>query len=144
MDRPRARELEHEPTFPALADLRRQFGVHLSDEEFLLRAVMPPEQVDAMQAAGRSRATYTPGRADARPAAQARRAAQARDIVIERPGFRLALHAGASLHDPVEGSPPACAMPPASCSTWTARSRWAMPRAAGTRPCPMPWPCWRR
>jgi pyruvate/oxaloacetate carboxyltransferase len=73
MDRPRARTGAR-AHLPALADLRRQFGVHLSDEEFLLRAVMPPEQVDAMQAAGRSRAGYTPGRADARPAAQARRA----------------------------------------------------------------------
>lgn len=95
MDRPRARELEHEPIFPPLADLRKQFGPAMPDEEFLLRAVMPPEQVDAMKAAGRSRATYTPEAAPllallrqlaARP--------QARDIVIERPGLRIALHAG--------------------------------------------------
>lgn len=45
MDRPRARELEAEPTFPALADLRRQFGHGLPDEEFLLRAVIPGDQV---------------------------------------------------------------------------------------------------
>jgi oxaloacetate decarboxylase alpha subunit len=98
MDRPRARELEHEPMFPALADLRRQFGSHLPDEEFLLRAVMPGEQVDAMLASGPSRATYTPEAAPilsllrqlaARP--------QARDIVVERGDFRLALHAGAAL-----------------------------------------------
>lgn len=97
MDRPRARELEHEPDFPALADLRRQFGAAMPDEEFLLRAVMPGEQVDAMLAAGPSRASYSPQAAPilsllrqlaARP--------QARDIVVERPGFRLALHAGAS------------------------------------------------
>lgn len=84
--------------FPALGDLRRQFGSHLPDEEFLLRAVMPGEQVDAMLAAGPSRATYSPQAAPilsllrqlaARP--------DARDIVIEREGFRLALHAGASL-----------------------------------------------
>jgi len=98
LDRPRARELEAEPTFPALGDLRKRFGVHLNEEEFLLRAVMPADQVDAMRAAGRSRATYTPEAAPllsllrqlaARPAA--------RDIVVERPGLRLALHAGASL-----------------------------------------------
>ena len=98
MDRPRARELENEPMFPALADLRRQFGTHLPDEEFLLRAVMPGGQVDAMLAAGPSRATYTPEAAPilsllrqlaARP--------NARDLVVERDGFRLALHAGASL-----------------------------------------------
>lgn len=97
MDRPRARELENEPDFPALADLRRQFGINMPDEEFLLRAVMPGEQVDAMLAAGPSRASYSPQAAPilsllrqlaARP--------QARDIVVERGGFRLALHAGAS------------------------------------------------
>jgi oxaloacetate decarboxylase (Na+ extruding) subunit alpha len=98
LDRPRARELMTEPDFPALRDLRRTFGSAIDDEEFLLRAVMPADQVDAMLAAGRSRATYTPEAAAlfsllkalaARPAA--------RDIVIERPGFRLALHAGSGL-----------------------------------------------
>jgi oxaloacetate decarboxylase alpha subunit len=97
-DRPRARELENEPTFPALGNLRRQFGYAMPDEEFLLRAVMPPEQVDAMLAAGPSRATYTP---EAAPiiALLKKLAAKptARDLVIERGSFRLALHAGASL-----------------------------------------------
>ncbi|MET3470814.1 oxaloacetate decarboxylase alpha subunit [Novosphingobium sp. 1529] len=98
MDRPRARELEREPAFPTLADLRRQFGQGLPDEEFLLRAVMPADQVDAMLAAGPSRATYTP---EAAPLLSLLRqlAAKpdARNLVVERPGFRLALHAGASL-----------------------------------------------
>ncbi|WP_068071912.1 biotin carboxyl carrier protein [Novosphingobium lentum] len=97
LDRSRARELEVEPPFPTLADLRRQFGERMPDEEFLLRAVMPGDQVDAMLAAGPSRATYSPEAAPllsllrqlaARP--------QARNIVIERPGLRIALHAGAS------------------------------------------------
>lgn len=96
LDRPRAREIEAEPSFPALADLRKRFGAAMDEEEFLLRAVMPGDQVDAMLSTGRSRATYTPEAAPilkllkelaARPAA--------RDIVVERPGFRLALHAGA-------------------------------------------------
>lgn len=95
-DRPRAREIEREPSFPALADLRRKFGPHMADEEFLLRAVMPPDQVDAMLAAGPSRGHYNPDAAPmlrllrelaARPAA--------RDIMIEMPGLRLALHGGA-------------------------------------------------
>ena len=98
LDRPRAAELAAEGDFPALGDLRRTFGAHMPDEEFLLRAVMPADQVDAMMAAGPSRATYTPEVAPflrllrelaARP--------HARDIVIERPGLRLALHAGAEL-----------------------------------------------
>lgn len=98
LDRPRAREIALEEDFPAYADLRRRFGTAMDDEEFLLRAVMPAEQVDAMIAAGRSRATYTP---EAAPIMELLRqlAARphARDIAIERPGFRLALHAGASL-----------------------------------------------
>jgi oxaloacetate decarboxylase alpha subunit len=95
LDRPRAREIEQEESFPALADLKKRFGATMDEEEFLLRAVMPGDQVDAMLAAGRARPTYTPEAAPilkllrelaARPAA--------RDLVVERPGFRLALHAG--------------------------------------------------
>lgn len=98
LDRPHTKELMKEPDFPALADLRRTFGTRMDDEEFLLRAVMPGDQVDAMLYAGRSRATCTPEAAPlfallrqlaSRPAA--------RDIVIERPGLRIALHAGAGL-----------------------------------------------
>ena len=98
LDRPRAREIEQEPDFPSYADLRKRFGQAMNDEEFLLRAVMPGDQVDAMLAAGPSRASYAPEAAPilkllrelaARPAA--------RDLVVERPGLRLALHAGGSI-----------------------------------------------
>jgi oxaloacetate decarboxylase (Na+ extruding) subunit alpha len=98
LDRPHAKMLMAEEDFPTLADLRKTFGGTMNDEEFLLRAVMPGDQVDAMLSAGRSRATYTPEVAPllallkqlaAKPAA--------RDIVVERPGLRIALHAGASL-----------------------------------------------
>ncbi len=98
LDRPRAREIEGEDDFPALADLKKRFGPHMDEEEFLLRAVMPGEQVDAMLAAGPTRGAYSPEAAPLldllrklveRPAA--------RDLVVERPGFRLALHAGAGL-----------------------------------------------
>jgi oxaloacetate decarboxylase alpha subunit len=98
LDRPRSKELAVEPDFPSLADLRRRFGPGMDDEEFLLRAVMPADQVDAMLAAGRSRATYTPQAAPlmkllrelaARPSA--------RDLVVERAGIRIALHTGGSV-----------------------------------------------
>jgi oxaloacetate decarboxylase alpha subunit len=98
LDRPRAREIEREPDFPTYSDLRKRFGQAMDDEEFLLRAVMPPDQVDAMSEAGPSRGSCSPQAAPmfkllrelaARPAA--------RDLLIERPGFRLALHAGASV-----------------------------------------------
>jgi oxaloacetate decarboxylase (Na+ extruding) subunit alpha len=98
LDRPHAKVLMAEEDFPTLADLRKTFGATMNDEEFLLRAVMPGDQVDAMLSAGRSRASYSPEVAPmlallkqlaAKPAA--------RDIVVERPGLRIALHAGASL-----------------------------------------------
>jgi oxaloacetate decarboxylase alpha subunit len=95
LDRPRAREIEREESFPALADLRKRFGARMDEEEFLLRAVMPGDQVDAMLAAGRARPTYTP---EAAPILKLLRelaaCPAARDLVVERPGFRLALHAG--------------------------------------------------
>jgi oxaloacetate decarboxylase alpha subunit len=95
LDRARARELEAEQDFPTLAELRQRFGHAMPDEEFLLRAVMPGDQVDAMLGAGRARDSYTPEAAPiisllkqlaARPAS--------REIVVERPGFRLALKSG--------------------------------------------------
>ena len=46
---PRTREIEGEPVMMTLKDKRRQFPASMSDEEFLLRAVMPGDQIDAMQ-----------------------------------------------------------------------------------------------
>jgi oxaloacetate decarboxylase alpha subunit len=56
---PRARELAAQSAMPELAELRRRFDGQLSDEEFLLRATMPAEQVDAMVAAGPARQNYS-------------------------------------------------------------------------------------
>ena len=84
--------------FPAYADLRKQFGEDMDDEEFLFRAVMPEDQVEAMLATGRSRATYTP---EAAPIIEVLKDLAARpdapDIAVERPGFRMALYKGAGL-----------------------------------------------
>jgi oxaloacetate decarboxylase alpha subunit len=60
LDRPRAREIAAEPPCLALDDLRRRLPRGLSDEEFLLRSVMPAEQVDAMLAAGPAKRSYSP------------------------------------------------------------------------------------
>jgi oxaloacetate decarboxylase alpha subunit len=60
MSRPRAKQLAEEPDPPPPAELRKRFPAGISDEEFLLRAVMPPEQVDAMVAAGPARRRRTP------------------------------------------------------------------------------------
>ncbi len=89
---PRTRELREEPGMPPLAELRRRIGPELSDEEFLLRATMPCEQVDAMKAAEPAPQTYNP---DIAPVIQLlRQLAARRDIArlsIEKPGFRLEL-----------------------------------------------------
>jgi len=54
MSTPRARQRKPREE-PTLAEVRARFGARLSDEDLLLRAVMPAEQVDAM-AARRGRA----------------------------------------------------------------------------------------
>ena len=89
---PRMRELRQEPDMPPLAELRRRIGSELSDEEFLLRATMPAQQVDAMKAAGPASQIYSP---DIAPVLKLLRGlAEHRDIArlsVEKPGFRLEL-----------------------------------------------------
>lgn len=91
---PRTRELADEPDMADLATLRKRIGAHLSDEEFLLRATMPANLVDAMQAAGPAPRHYDP---TLRPAMALIRQLLARTDVtrvsVEKAGFRLALEA---------------------------------------------------
>lgn len=47
---PRARELAQDSELTPLAEMRKRFSATLSDEEFLLRATLPEEQVNAMLA----------------------------------------------------------------------------------------------
>jgi oxaloacetate decarboxylase (Na+ extruding) subunit alpha len=89
---PRTRELREEPGMPPLPELRKRIGPRLSDEEFLLRATMPAEQVDAMKAARPARRDYDPGTAPVMNLI--RQLAVRRDlahICVEKPGFRLEL-----------------------------------------------------
>jgi oxaloacetate decarboxylase alpha subunit len=91
---PRARELMAEPPPPSLAEMRKRFSSKIGDDEFLLRATMPAEQVDAMFAAGPARRHYNP---DVQPVLDLLRGLKGRpvsDLVVEKKGFRLALHAG--------------------------------------------------
>jgi oxaloacetate decarboxylase alpha subunit len=60
LSRPRARRLAAEPPPPGPAELRKRFPRGISDEELLLRATMPGEQVDTMLAAGPARRRYHP------------------------------------------------------------------------------------
>ena len=91
----RARELEDEPHMASLDALRARIGSGCSDEEFLLRAVMPADQVDAMVAAGPARRGYDP---TTRPVMHLMKALTARkglaSIKIEKPGLKLELNGG--------------------------------------------------
>jgi oxaloacetate decarboxylase alpha subunit len=92
---PRATELAAEPPPPSVAELRRALPRGISDEELLLRATMPAEQVDAMVAAGPARRHYNP---DTKPLLGLLRELRARpsvpDIVLDKPDFRLELLGG--------------------------------------------------
>jgi oxaloacetate decarboxylase alpha subunit len=92
---PRAREIMAEPPPPSLAELRQRIGSHLSDDEFLLRATMPAEQVDAMVAAGPACIGYNP---DTVPLfkllAEAVRRTDLDYLRIEKPGLTLELSSG--------------------------------------------------
>lgn len=90
---PRTKELMAQPPMPELSELRKRFSGRLSDEEFLLRAVMPAEQVDAMVAAGPCRQSYQPLAAPVERllSALARRP-DLDHVRVERDGFLLELH----------------------------------------------------
>ena len=92
LSRPRAKEIMAEPPAPTLSELRKRFPAGISDEEFLLRATMPAEEVNAMVAAGPAKRHYNP---DIRPILKLLRGLQdcqvPSDIVIEKPDFRLEL-----------------------------------------------------
>lgn len=94
---PRARELMAEDEVISLTALRKRFPPTISDEEFLLRATMPADQVDAMLAAGPARRRYNP---DSQPLLKLLREVVKRPrlgrIVIDRPDFRLDIGARSS------------------------------------------------
>ena len=93
LSRPRAKELALEPPPLPPQELRKRFKPGISDDEFLLRASMPAEEVDAMLAAGPARKHYNP---DIQPIFKLLRELQKRpaasDIVFEKPDFRFELH----------------------------------------------------
>jgi oxaloacetate decarboxylase alpha subunit len=89
---PRTRELREEPGMLPLPELRKRIGPELGDEEFLLRATMPAEQVDAMKAAGPAAQIYDPVRTSVMNLI--RQLTARRDIAhvrVEKTGFKLEL-----------------------------------------------------
>jgi oxaloacetate decarboxylase alpha subunit len=97
LSRPRAAQLAAEPPPASLTELRNRFGRSISDDELLLRAVMPASQVDAMISAGPARRHYNPQLA---PVLSLLRGLAARSVpdqlLIEKPGWRLMLRRHAS------------------------------------------------
>jgi len=89
---PRTRELRVEPAMPPLAELRARLGPALTDEEFLLRATMPANLVDAMRAAGPAPRHYDP---DSKPVLELlRRVLRLRGVAelsVAKRDFRLEL-----------------------------------------------------
>ena len=94
LERPRAKELLAEPRAPSVTEMRKKFPADMSDDEFLLRAVMPTEQVDAMVAAGPAKRSYNP---DTRPLIELLRELTRRprtaELAVEKSDFRLRLRA---------------------------------------------------
>jgi len=94
---PRTRELRAEPEMAPLSELRRRIGEKLSDEEFLLRAVMPAGQMDAMLAAGPAPRHYDP---KVRPVISLIRSLVKRTdlshISVQKAGFKLELRRNGS------------------------------------------------
>ncbi|MGH1368156.1 MAG: hypothetical protein ACRBCL_06030 [Maritimibacter sp.] len=91
----RAKELEDEANMASLDELRAKIGKSYSDEEFLLRAVMPADQVDAMNAAGPAPRSYDPKMS---PIKQMIRELSSRTdlnhVKISKPGFKFELKGG--------------------------------------------------
>jgi oxaloacetate decarboxylase (Na+ extruding) subunit alpha len=92
LGRPQAAGLAGEPEPEDVAGLRRRFGARISDEELLLRFGMPGAEVDAMIAAGPAVTRCNP---DIVPVLRLLRALgerpAARELTVEKPGFRLSL-----------------------------------------------------
>src|SRR5690606_31286831 len=96
MANPRTKELQAEPGMAELSELRKRIGANLSDEEFLLRATMPANLVDAMQAAGPAARGYDP---KTKPVMDLLRQLLARTdltrVSVAKAGFKLVLEADA-------------------------------------------------
>ncbi|MEH6823546.1 MAG: hypothetical protein V7629_06515 [Motiliproteus sp.] len=92
MSRPRAQELIHEPLPVPLSEMRKNFPSGISDEEFLLRATMPTDQIEAMLAKGPAKRHYNPDiRSLIKLLGEFKNHAGVSDLMIDKPDFRLTL-----------------------------------------------------
>ncbi len=91
----RAKELDEEPRMGSLDELRARIGKRCSDEEFLLRAVMPGDQVDAMIVAGPAPRSYDPAQSKLKYlVGELARRKGLTGVKISKPGFALNLAGG--------------------------------------------------
>lgn len=92
---PRTKELDKPPPQPSVAELRGRFGVALSDEELLLRAVLTSDQVDAMKAGARQATAPAQQVVDGEPIKrlieELARRPSITHIRVEKDGFSLTL-----------------------------------------------------
>lgn len=89
---PRAKELLGEPPPALLSEMRKRFSAKIGDDEFLLRATMPADQVDAMIAAGPARRHYNPQIQPVLKLIKGIKGSSVRDLIVGKEGFRLSLH----------------------------------------------------
>jgi oxaloacetate decarboxylase alpha subunit len=88
----RAKELENESPMAEFSEFKKKYGSHKSDEEVILRAVMPEEQVDAMIAnSGKQPKTYNPQLSSIKSLLTELGQRRVNHIKIEKPDFKLEL-----------------------------------------------------
>ena len=89
---PRTKEIENEPIMMTLKERRSRFPKSMSDEEFLLRAVMPPDLIDGMQSRAPHQLHYNPEIAPVLKLLQGLKAkSPPRYVDVRQPDFRLTL-----------------------------------------------------
>jgi oxaloacetate decarboxylase alpha subunit len=77
-----------------LSELRKRIGTRLSDEEFLLRATMPANLVDAMRAAGPAEREYDPATVPVMNLLrEVLRRTDVTSLTVEKAGFKLEVDA---------------------------------------------------
>ena len=81
---------------PSLKELRHEYGENLSDEELILRVVMPKEDVDAAMGNGpiRTELPPAPGSRGAAIAADIIRTATSNFVEVQQPGLNMTLRRG--------------------------------------------------
>jgi len=93
MSLPRTREIQQEPMMMTLKERRSRFSASMSDEEFLLRAVMPAEQVNLMRQRAPRDLYYNPEVSGLLQLLKGLKNRPAlRQLKIDKPGFSVQLN----------------------------------------------------